>query len=186
MTLPLTGTAEGKRKSILEAALSVLKEKGVTGLKMEEVARQAGVAKGTIYLYFKNKRDLLKALVEERTWGFYREVEGVIRKETPFFERLESLLRCRLAWIQEWRGLWAAVAREAMEDPTPWLKGLHEHYLALLEELIQSGQAEGAVRSELNPRAIAAVLSALGCTPSLEVEGHMEHLLEVFRKGVAP
>lgn len=188
VTLPLAGTLEGKRGLILEAALSVLKEGGVSGLKMEEVARRAGVAKGTLYLYFQNKRDLLKALVEERTWGFYREVEAIVRRDAPFFERLEDLLRRRLAWIQEWRGLWAAVAREAMgqEDPTPWLKGLHEHYLALLEELVLSGQAEGSVRRDLNPRAAAAVVSALGCTPSLEVEAYMEHLLLVFQKGVAP
>ena len=79
-----------------------------------------------------------------------------------------------------------AVAREAMDDPTPWLKGLHEHYLRLLEELLRSGQSEGAVRTGLSPRATAAVIAAMGCTPSLEVEAYLEHLMEVLRKGVEP
>jgi len=78
------------------------------------------------------------------------------------------------------------VAREAMDDPTPWLKGLHEHYLRLLEELLRSGQSEGAVRTGLSPRATAAVIAAMGCTPSLEVEAYLEHLMEVLRKGVEP
>ena len=131
-------------------------------------------------------RTIAKALVEERTWAFYREVEEVVRRKAPFFVRLEEVLRRRLAWVQEWRGLWAAVAREAMDDPTPWLKGLHEHYLRLLEELLRSGQSEGAVRTGLSPRATAAVIAAMGCTPSLEVEAYLEHLMEVLRKGVEP
>jgi AcrR family transcriptional regulator len=177
---------KGKREAILQATLEVLREKGLSGLKMEDVARKAEVGKGTIYLYFRDKKDLLKTLVEERTWAFYREVEEIVRLRAPFFARLERLLQKRLAWIAEWRGLWAAVAREAMADPTPWLKGLHQHYLDLLEELVKSGQEEGAVRPELSPKATAAVMAALGCNPQLEVEAYLEHLLLVLRKGVAP
>ena len=186
MITPPGAGVKDKKRAILEATLAVLRERGLSGLKMEEVARRAEVGKGTIYLYFRDKRDLLKALVEERTWAFYREVEEVVRRKAPFFVRLEEVLRRRLAWVQEWRGLWAAVAREAMDDPTPWLKGLHEHYLRLLEELLRSGQSEGAVRTGLSPRATAAVIAAMGCTPSLEVEAYLEHLMEVLRKGVEP
>lgn len=175
-----------KKRAILEATLAVLRERGLSGLKMEEVARRAEVGKGTIYLYFRDKRDLLKALVEERTWAFYRQVEAEVRRKAPFFERLERILALRLDWVSEWRGLWAAVAREAEKDPTPWLQGLHQHYLALLEELVQSGKEEGAVRQDLPSRATAAVIAALGCTPQLEVEAYLEHLLGVLRKGVAP
>ncbi|GAB1858789.1 TetR/AcrR family transcriptional regulator SbtR [Flavobacteriaceae bacterium MHTCC 0001] len=153
---PLGAVGKDKKRAILEATLAVLRERGLTGLKMEEVARRAEVGKGTIYLYFPDKWDLHKALEEERTWAFYREVEEVVRPKAPFFVRPEEVLRRRLAWVQEWRGLWAAVARGAMDDPTPWLKGLHEHYLRLLEELLRSGQSEGAVRAGLSPRATAA------------------------------
>ena len=186
MITPPGAGVKDKKRAILEATLAVLRERGLSGLKMEEVARRAEVGKGTIYLYFRDKRDLLKALVEERTWAFYREVEEVVRRKAPFFVRLEEVLRRRLAWVQEWRGLWAAVAREAMDDPAPWLKGLHEHYLRLLEELLRSGQSEGAVRTGLSPRTTAAVIAAMGYTPSLEVEAYLEHLMEVLRKGVEP
>ena len=127
MITPPGAGVKDKKRAILEATLAVLRERGLSGLKMEEVARRAEVGKCTIYLYFRDKRDLRKALVDERTWAFYREVEEVVRRKAPFFVRLEEVLRRRLAWVQEWRGLWAAVAREAMDDPTPWLKGLHEH-----------------------------------------------------------
>lgn len=119
MITPPGAGVKDKKRAILEATLAVLRERGLSGLKMEEVARRAEVGKGTIYLYFRDKRDLLKALVEERTWAFYREVEEVVRRKAPFFVRPEEVPRRRLAWVQEWRGLWAAVAREAMDDPTP-------------------------------------------------------------------
>ncbi|MGQ9753853.1 MAG: TetR/AcrR family transcriptional regulator [Thermaceae bacterium] len=175
-----------KRTAILEATLAVLTEKGVSGLKMEEVARRAEVGKGTIYLYFKDKQDLLRALVEHRTFAFYDEVATVIQSPKPFFERLGEVLRRRMAWVEEWRGLWAAVAREAHPNPQTWLMGMHERYLTLLEDLIRSGQKEGAVRPDLSPRAIAAVVSALGCSPlsTLSGEAYVEHLLLVFQKGV--
>ena len=146
MITPPGAGVKDKKRAILEATLAVLRERGLSGLKMEEV----------------------------------------VRRKAPFFVRLEEVLRRRLAWVQEWRGLWAAVAREAMDDPTPWLKGLHEHYLRRLEELLRSGQSEGAVRTGLSPRATAAVIAAMGCTPSLEVEAYLEHLMEVLRKGVEP
>ena len=72
MITPPGAGVKDKKRAILEATLAVLRERGLSGLKMEEVARRAEVGKGTIYLYFRDKRDLLKALVEERTWAFYR------------------------------------------------------------------------------------------------------------------
>ncbi len=175
-----------KRIAILEATLAVLTEKGLSGLKVEEVARRAEVGKGTIYLYFKDKQDLLRALVEYRTFAFYQEVAAVVHSPRPFFERLEEVLARRIAWVEEWRGLWAAVAREAEPNPQPWLKGMHERYLALLEALVRSGQEEGAVREDLSPRLTAAILAALGCSPLVDLSGkaYMEHLLLVLREGV--
>lgn len=175
-----------KRTAILEATLVVLVEKGLSGLKLEEVARRAEVGKGTIYLYFKDKRDLLKALVEHRTFAFYQEVAEVVQSSRPFFERLKEVLARRIAWVEEWRGLWAAVAREAEPNPQPWLRGMHERYLTLLETLVRSGQEEGAVREELSPRLTAASLAALGCSPLVELPGeaYVEHLLLLLQKGV--
>ena len=64
MITPPGAGVKDKKRAILEATLAVLRERGLSGLKMEEVARRAEVGKGTIYLYFRDKRDLLKALVE--------------------------------------------------------------------------------------------------------------------------
>ncbi|MBF6594450.1 MAG: TetR/AcrR family transcriptional regulator [Thermaceae bacterium] len=177
-----------KREVILEATIRVLRERGLSGLKVEEVAKEAEVGKGTVYLYFQDKQDLLKALVEHHTFSFYQKVEEVVGLETSFAERLTQVLRLRIAWVEEWRGLWAAVAREAQPQNTQgWLKGMHEHLQGLLEQLVQSGKQRGEVRLESDLSLTAATIAALACNPQLEFprEAYLKHLSEVLLKGVA-
>lgn len=180
-----------KREAILEATIRVLRDRGLSGLKIEEVAREAEVGKGTVYLYFRDKQDLLKALVEYHTFSYYRKVEGVVSQDTSFRQRLAEVVRLRIAWVEEWRGLWAAVAREAHPtDTSGWLRGMHEHYQHLLERLVRDGQARqarGEVRPDLDVSLTAASIAALACSPQLEFprETYLEHLLEVLLKGVA-
>lgn len=177
-----------KREVILEATIRVLRERGLSGLKVEEVAKEAEVGKGTVYLYFQDKQDLLKGLVEYHTFAYYNKVEAVVGREVSFRDRLAEVLRLRIAWVEEWRGLWAAVAREAHPgDPSGWLKSMHEHYQHLLERLVQSGQQQGAVRPGLDVGLTAATIAALACNPQLEFprEAYLGHLLEILLKGVA-
>ncbi len=70
---------EGRRRAVLDAALVVFAAKGFAGAKLDEVALEAGVAKGTIYLYFRDKQDLFEQIVR-----------GAI---APVLERLEDLAR---------------------------------------------------------------------------------------------
>jgi len=56
---------EARAPEILEAALAVFAEKGLEGARMEDIARRAGVTKGTIYLYFESKDAVFKALLAE-------------------------------------------------------------------------------------------------------------------------
>jgi TetR/AcrR family fatty acid metabolism transcriptional regulator len=60
------GGGTAKRERILRAAIRIFSQKGYFNSKISEIARQAGVADGTIYLYFKNKDDLLISLFEEK------------------------------------------------------------------------------------------------------------------------
>ncbi len=177
-----------KRTAILEATIRVLRERGLSGLKVEEVARRAEVGKGTVYLYFEHKQDLLKALVEHRTMHFYDDAAAITRLDLPFAERLQKLLERRLAFVDEWRGLWSAVAREA--DPAgkrAWLTGMHQRYQGILEDFVQAGIEAGELRSSLNVPLTAATIASLGCSPQLDFprQDFIANLVEVFMKGVS-
>ena len=71
MTLPASPPTRWSRRKdvrpgeILEAALKLFVEKGFRATKMEDIAREAGVTKGTPYLYYQNKEEIFKAVVRE-------------------------------------------------------------------------------------------------------------------------
>src|SRR5437660_12011340 len=78
--------AGGKRERILDAAVRVFAEKGFFGAKVSEIAREAGVADGTIYLYFKSKDDLLISLFEDRM----ERINGALRSELARLDSAEA------------------------------------------------------------------------------------------------
>jgi AcrR family transcriptional regulator len=140
-----------------------------------------------VYLYFEHKQDLLKALVEYHTRRFYADAAAITEANGPFRERLVRLLERRLDFVEEWRGLWAAVAREANpKGKKAWLTGLHQHYQGILERFVASGVASGELRPDLDVPLTAAALAAFGCNPQLDFprEAYVRQLAEVFMKGV--
>jgi len=177
-----------KRTAILEATIRVLRERGLSGLKVEEVARRAEVGKGTVYLYFEHKQDLLKALVEHRTMRFYDDAAAITQLELPFAERLQKLLERRLDFVDEWRGLWSAVAREANpEGKHAWLTSMHQRYQNILEDFVQAGLDAGELRANLDVPLTAASIAALGCSPQLDFprRDFIANLVDIFMKGVS-
>ncbi|MBS9535876.1 TetR/AcrR family transcriptional regulator [Mycobacterium sp. M1] len=69
------GDKEARRRDILDAGWATLRENGLAGLQMREVARRSGVALGTVYLYFSNKESLYTALYAERMEQFLADLE---------------------------------------------------------------------------------------------------------------
>src|SRR5512145_3494808 len=67
-----------KRERILRAAIKIFSHKGFFNAKVSEIARAAGVADGTIYLYFKNKDDLLISLFEEKMGEIVVDIRGKV------------------------------------------------------------------------------------------------------------
>src|SRR5688500_20363035 len=83
---------EARPQELLQAALELFVEKGFSATRSEEVAARAGVAKGTLYLYYPSKEDLLKAVVRENLSALIAE-GGKIRSE----ERRVGK-ECRARW----------------------------------------------------------------------------------------
>jgi len=85
---------EDRPGEILEAALALFAEKGFAATRLEEVARRAGVSKGTVYLYFASKEDLFKSLVETMVVPEVERAEIVVQNHGgPARELLVHLVR---------------------------------------------------------------------------------------------
>ena len=83
---------EERAALILDAAQQVFADKGYYDAAIDEIAAQVGIAKGTVYLHFASKEDLLVALVERHLTGFLAEIERVSGETLPVRARLEGIL----------------------------------------------------------------------------------------------
>ena len=84
---------ESKVPAIYKATLSLVKERGLAGITMGDISKEASIATGTLYIYFKNKDELIKALFAEcRKKSAHYYFEG-IEEEVSFEQRMQKLFR---------------------------------------------------------------------------------------------
>ena len=147
-----------KYQRILDAAVAVFAEKGFFVSRVSDIADRAGVADGTVYLYFKNKDEILAAAINTAFDGFMRTARTELeRLQTPA-ERLRRLAFLHLEALGANRNM-AVVFQMELRQSTRFLSEFsHEHlveYFSLVRQAICDGKASGEFRSDL-PEKIAA------------------------------
>jgi TetR/AcrR family fatty acid metabolism transcriptional regulator len=150
-----------KRDAILRAAIDVFAERGYFNAQVADVARVAGVAAGTVYLYFKNKDDLLVSIFERSMReGLTTSRAAVARLQDPR-ERLLRLARAHLARLGHDRNL-AIVFQVELRQSTKFMERfsatLLRDYLGLIREAIADGQRQGLFRTDVKATAAAKML----------------------------
>ncbi len=135
------------RNDILESAVAALLEKGVTNLTMDQVALGAGIAKGTLYLYFKNKRDLLLSVVDHCFEPLERETEAIISSDG---DPLDKLRKCAVASLVhtennarlfgELRKMIFNTRDQYLSDRGSWYWTLVDSFSGLLDEAVEAGR----------------------------------------------
>jgi len=153
--------APPKRDAILRAAIDVFAERGYFNAQVADVARAAGVAAGTVYLYFKSKDDLLVSIFERSMReGLTTGRAAVANLQDPR-ERLLRLARAHLARLGHDRNL-AIVFQVELRQSTKFMERfsatLLRDYLGLIREAIADGQREGLVRADVKATAMAKML----------------------------
>jgi len=85
---------EARPEEILEAALTMFTEKGFAGTRLDEIARAAGISKGTLYLYFKSKQEIFEAAIQHTIGPRLEQVEKLVGDDDgPVADLLTRLLR---------------------------------------------------------------------------------------------
>src|SRR5262245_6867838 len=92
---------EGKRGRILDAAIKVFAAEGFYNAKVSQIAQLAGVADGTIYLYFKSKDDLLINLFEDRMEQVNANLREAIATESTAVARLRRIVKLHLELVEQ-------------------------------------------------------------------------------------
>ncbi len=150
-----------KREAILRAAIRVFAHSGYFNSKVADIAREAGVADGTVYLYFKSKEDILHSIfdrnMEEAIADGRRRLEGV----TDPRERLRRIAHMHLDRLGADRDL-AVVFQVELRGSTKFMEefsaaGFAE-YLSVIRSTVEDGQRAGVFRADLNAKIVAKIL----------------------------
>jgi AcrR family transcriptional regulator len=138
--VPRTQPAEVRRAQLLDAAASVLVQKGASAMTVAEVAERAGLAKGTVYLYFETKEDLVAGLQARYTGALVEAARGLVDGPGSHLARLEHFLRSMVDLHAAERELHHALFHgTGMRDDA----ALHE-LASMLRSFIEDGAAAGA------------------------------------------
>lgn len=93
-------SSDEKRRTIYAAALKIFSEEGYHQATMEKIAALSGVAKGTVYTYFKSKEDLLDQLLEEYYQEIVKRISAICSKETDILQQIRELIVFWVHFIQ--------------------------------------------------------------------------------------
>jgi len=143
-----------KREAILRAAIKVFAGKGFFNSKVADIASEAGVADGTVYLYFKNKDDILHSIFDRAMEEFISEGRKELAELTEPEERLRRIAQLHLERLSSDRDL-AIVFQVELRGSIKFMQefsatGFSE-YLDIIIKTIEEGKKQGVFRDDLKP-----------------------------------
>ena len=150
-----------KREAILRAAISVFARCGYFNSKVADIAREAGVADGTVYLYFKSKEEILHSIFDRSVDEALGAAKERVERLTDPREKLRQIAHMHLERLGADRDL-AVVFQVELRGSTKFMEefsaaGFAE-YLSLIRATFEEGQQAGMFRADLNARVVAKVL----------------------------
>jgi len=143
-----------KYKKIIDAATKVFAKKGFYNAKVSEIAQEAGIADGTIYIYFKHKDDILISLFEEKMQEVLDNMKQQISLESDPLKKIEKFALVHLKLIQDNKDI-AEIIQVELRQSSKFMKNYHNikffEYLDLISHIIQEGKEKGLIREDILP-----------------------------------
>ncbi len=150
-----------KREAILRAAVKVFARKGFFNSKVADIAREAGIADGTVYLYFKSKDEILHSVFDRAMEEFISEGKREIADLENPSEKLRRIAQLHLERLSADRDL-AIVFQVELRGSTKFMEefsgGGFAEYLDIIRQTIADGQKQGVFRQDLKPVVCAKIL----------------------------
>ena len=157
-----------KRRRILDAAVLEIARRGYQATTVAMIARRAGVADGTIYLYFEGKEHILVSIFEQAMGRFIAEGRARLREVDGAEAKLGSIVELHLGLVGQDRDL-AIITQVELRHSLHFMEALSRaqvgEYLAVLAEVVDEGRREGVFREDVDPmfaaKAIFGVLDEM-------------------------
>jgi TetR/AcrR family fatty acid metabolism transcriptional regulator len=154
---------EFRKQSICDAAMRVVARKGLSSVTVQDIADEAGVAKGTIYIYFQSRNEILQRTMDNATENLIQKLATACQECRGFREILEQRVRTQIEHFEDNRDffrLYLAMAepfgeRRLKKHPT------YQTYLAQVERLVREAIARGEIRDANVERLAIAIASVV-------------------------
>ncbi|MCY9188178.1 fatty acid metabolism transcriptional regulator FadR [Bacillus mojavensis] len=144
-----------KYMQIIDAAVEVIAENGYHQSQVSKIAKQAGVADGTIYLYFKNKEDILISLFKEKMGQFIERMEEDIKEKTTAKEKLALVISKHFSLLAGDHNLAIVTQLELRQSNLELRQKINEilkGYLNILDSILTEGIQSGELKEGLDVR----------------------------------
>jgi TetR/AcrR family transcriptional regulator, fatty acid metabolism regulator protein len=155
-----TAAATDKRTAILDAATATFAKHGFFGAQVADIAKVAGIAAGTVYLYFRSKDEILTSIFDRTMREAIEEGRAALAEAGDPVERLRRIARLHLARLGRDRNL-AIVFQVELRQTTKFMEQFSKSgfadYLALIQQTIEEAQARGQFRKAINARTASKV-----------------------------
>ena len=189
--------ASNKHSKIINAATKVFAKKGFFNARISDIAKEAKVADGTIYLYFNNKFDILISVFEEEIGNLIVQVEKLLAAEDDPRKMLEIFARKHLTVMKKNKNL-AEVIQIELRQSAKLIKDYRNNkfsvYVNMISSIIKLGQEQNIYRASIQPgiakRAFFGALDEIsrmwnvGVTTKYTVEETTQQVLEMFFCGI--
>ena len=152
---------QDRRKTILRAAVEVFARKGYHGCRIADVAREAGVAYGLVYHYFKNKEELLQLVFETGWGGFMSRIRDAAEASAPLEQKIHRIAQVAFeAYRIDPRGVRVLVLEFARSPSTGEAnrRTAFAEVLGVITRMFERARARGELRAGLEPALCAAML----------------------------
>jgi AcrR family transcriptional regulator len=159
---------EQRRNAIIDAAEQIFFSKGVDNATMDEVAEKAEFSKGTLYLYFKNKDELLHAIVGRGLEILYDMFKDAAGKEKKGIDKIKALGRAYFEFYKKEPDYFTAMLHQETYKADPDIIEKNPNYarcneignniFRLMQEAVTTGIADGTIRQDLDPVKLSLVL----------------------------
>lgn len=183
------------RQDVLAAVVQVATEHGVAQLTMSKVAATAGVAKGTLYLHFSDKEEMVRAAIDWVVAPLVEQVLDLLHGDRPPFEKLREMARLNLQYFDHQRDFFRLFMFERYLAQTQPQRHQAPHYRKVLAELIcifEQGVETGAFRP-LEPGLVAhlwlesvniLVIRRLVSDSPSPIEDDLGTVTELYSRGI--
>jgi TetR/AcrR family transcriptional regulator, fatty acid metabolism regulator protein len=141
-----------KPQQIIDAAIRVFARNGFYNSRVSDIAREAGIASGTIYLYFKTKDEILVTLFREKMAGFVASLRAAIAREPDPEAKIRRLVRLHFEVLEASPDM-AEVVQVELRQGQKFFRGASAHeisaYFELIGSILHDGVAAGVFRRDL-------------------------------------